>query len=244
MLMSPNPAEFTRIMHSLLSMPMQVFLSVVEDSFSAPFWGLYGASPTAKYLQLRVTFPGVPSPVDCETAVKSCEDLTGSDWHTLVMIRCPVPEDILADYAAAGKNHQELELSIESVPSVQSTPLSVCIWEQPPATPAIPSDKGLKTAVCVRPFRPYFFGTTTPSVSKEQVRTLDDAVCTTCCPYFHLHTTEAPGIYGRSSALLSFRMLKSVLLTSFDVLSFFLQIVEWISHHLNVGLDRIYLYDR
>ena len=87
----------------------------------------------------------------------------------------------MADYAAAGKNRHELELSVESVPSAQSTPLSVCIWEQPPATPTIPSDKGLKAAVCVRPFRPYFFGTTTPSISKEQVRTVARS--------HHLHTS-------------------------------------------------------
>jgi len=170
-----------------------VLLSVVEDDFSGPFWGLHSASPLAQYLSMQVEFPDIDAPVDCETVIKSCNGVTGSDWHTLLMLRCPVPEQFLAHYQSKKTNSEYVHnvvLSIQSVPSRGSVQLPLCLWEQQPATSARPSDASYKkAAVCVRPFRPYFFGTTTPSISKAQI-------------------------------------------------------VDWTVHHLNQGIDRIYLYDR
>lgn len=130
----------------------------------------------AQYLDMRLSFRSVEGAVSvtkCRTLVKTCDGVTGSDWNTLVMFRCPIPEPTMSQILSlepGSDARQRLELSIESSPSRGSVFFPVCVWDQPPATPSFPADAAFKTAaVCVRPFRPYFFGTTTPSVTKEQV---------------------------------------------------------------------------
>jgi hypothetical protein len=157
-----------------------VLLAAVDDAFAASFWGLYSASPLAKFARLTASFPGDPDGdgpsaeeavvVECETVVKSC-----GDWNTLVLFRCPVPSTFLSTYHSGasinGGAVQSFEIALESNPSRGVVIMPLCLWEQRPATTAHPTtDGGLRTAaVCVRPFRPYFFGTTTPSISPEQV---------------------------------------------------------------------------
>lgn len=153
--------------HLYVAPPRQVLLAAVDDAFAASFWGLYSASPLARFTRLEAGFPGIEGGhVTCETVVKTC-----GDWNTLVLFRCPVPEPFMDAYHAAAATNggavQTFTLSLESSPSRGLAALPVCMWEQKPARSDDATER--TAAVCVRPFRPFFFGTTTPSISEEQV---------------------------------------------------------------------------
>lgn len=138
----------------------QVFLTVVEDALSVSQWGLYTANPAAKFLRMTVNLMGEVT--TCNTTLKSHEKYE-HPLRPMVLVSCPAPDAILA---GEGRHL----LSIQSEPSRGSSSVEVCVWRQAPVLPVDEKDAHLPTtAICVRPFRPYFHGTTIPSVSQEQI---------------------------------------------------------------------------
>lgn len=134
----------------------------MEDILSKPIWGLYSANPAAKFLKIEIQLGS--STFECQTVTKA-NKIAGNLLTSMVFITCPAPSQLIEGGEA--RHH----LIVRSNPSRGDSIVPLCAWNQHQVPISnVSADIEFPTlAICVRPFRPYFFGTTMPSISKEQV---------------------------------------------------------------------------